>query len=143
MSGSFTYSAIICKYAGHSVALNLPAATRTASPTMLRQYTVTVRNRPGHSASRGASSMYLRPSWLSMPPQLGTFTGRPKSRKLKLASAMITLPTLMLKITISGAAMFGSTGRTRIRRRRAPAASAAWNSWYPGRLPAASGRHWS
>ena len=70
--------------------------------------------------------MYLRPSRLSMPPQLGTFTDSPKPRKLKLGSAMMTLPTLMLKMTISGAAMLGSTWRTRIQRRRAPAASAAW-----------------
>ena len=41
------------------------------------------------------------------PPQLGTFTGSPKPRKLKLASAMMTLPTLMLKMTISGAAIVG------------------------------------
>ena len=70
--------------------------SRTASPTIFRQYTTTVRHRPGHTASRGAISMYLRPSRLSMPPQLGTVVGSPNPRKLNDASLITTAPMLML-----------------------------------------------
>ena len=52
-----------------------------------------VRQKPGQNASRGAISMYLRPSLLSMPPQLGTSGGRPNPRKLKEASATMFAPT--------------------------------------------------
>ena len=58
--------------------------------------------------------MYWRPSRLSMPPQLGIWSGRPKPRKLNDASVMITAPMLMLKMTIIGAAILGSTWRTSV-----------------------------
>ena len=40
--------------------------------------------------------MYCRPSRLSIVPQLGTSGGSPKPRKLRLASAMIAQPIVML-----------------------------------------------
>ena len=82
--------------------------SRTASPNMFRQYTTIVRHSPGHSASRGATSMNSRPSRLSIPPQLGTEIGRPNPRKLSAASLIITAPTLMVKMMMIGAAMLGS-----------------------------------
>ena len=84
-----------------------------------------VRHSPGHSASHGACSMNRRPSRLSIPPQLGTLTGSPNPRKLKLASARMTPPTLMLKTMISGATMLGRTWRTRTCRVGEPTARAA------------------
>ena len=68
--------------------------------------------------------MYWRPSRLSIPPQLGISIGRPKPRKLKAASEMITPPTLMLNTTIIGAAILGSTWRTIIFHCEAPIATA-------------------
>ena len=51
--------------------------------------------RPGHIASRGAISMYCRPSRLSIVPRLGTSGGSPNPRKLKDASAMIAHPIVI------------------------------------------------
>ena len=45
---------------------------------MFRQYTTSVSATPDHIASRGAISMYCRPSRLSIVPQLGTSGGSPK-----------------------------------------------------------------
>ena len=69
--------------------------SRSASPTMFRQYTTSVSATPGNIASRGAISMYCRPSRLSIVPQLGTSGGSPKPRKLKDASAMIAQPIVI------------------------------------------------
>ena len=69
------------------------------------------RHSPGHSASRGATSMNSRPSRLSIPPQLGTEIGSPNPKKLSAASLMITPPTLIVKMMITGAAILGSTWR--------------------------------
>ena len=82
-----------------------------ASPNMLKQKTTAVRQRPGHIASRGAISMYWRPSRLSIDPQLGTSGGSPKPRKLSEASAMITPPMVIEKMTMTGAMMLGRTCR--------------------------------
>ena len=69
-----------------------------------------VRKIPDHIASHGATCMYLRPSRLSRPPQLGTLKGSPKPRKLSDASVMMTVPMVMLKIMMMGASTFpGST----------------------------------
>ena len=62
---------------------------------MFRQYPTSVSATPDHIASRGAISMYCRPSRLNIVPQLGTSGGSPKPRKLKLASAMIAQPIVM------------------------------------------------
>ena len=94
--------------------------SRTASPNMFRQYTTIVRHSPGHSASRGATSMNSRPSRLSIPPQLGTEIGRPNPRKLSAASLMITPPTLMVKMMITGAAILGRTWWMRVPHRAPP-----------------------
>ena len=64
---------------------------------MFRQYTTTVRHRPGHTANRGAISMYSRPSRLSMPPQLGTVVGNPNPRTTALKDGTITSPMLDLE----------------------------------------------
>ena len=48
---------------------------------MCRQYTTSVSATPGHIASRGAISMYCRPSRLSIVPQLGTSGGSPNPKK--------------------------------------------------------------
>ena len=69
--------------------------------------------------------MWVRPSLLSIPPQLGICAGRPNPRKLSDASAMITPPTLMLKMTITGAAILGRTCRMSVLHLVLPAASAA------------------
>ena len=70
--------------------------SRSASPTMFRQYyTTSVSATPDHIASRGAISMYCRPSRLSIVPQLGTSGGSPKPRKLSDASAMIAHPIVI------------------------------------------------
>ena len=69
---------------------------------MLMLYTTMVRHRPGQIASRGAISMYWRPSRLSIPPQLGTPAGRPNPRKLREASATMMLPMEIEKITMIG-----------------------------------------
>ena len=69
--------------------------------------------------------MNRRPSRLSIPPQLGTWIDSPNSRNLSDASARITPPMLMLKITISGATMLGSTCRTNTSVVGAPSALAA------------------
>ena len=80
---------------------------------------------PGSIASRGDTSMYLRPSLLSIAPQLGTSSGKPKPRKLSDASEMITPPTVIEKITMMGAAMLGHTWRSRVRVCRLPMLRAA------------------
>ena len=45
-----------------------------------------VRKIPGHIASHGATCMYLRPSRLSRPPQLGTLKGSPIKEVRKRAT---------------------------------------------------------
>ncbi len=47
--------------------------------------------------------MYLRPSRLGIPPQLGISGGRPNPRKLSEASAMMTPPMLIEKKMMIGA----------------------------------------
>ena len=66
----------------------------------------------------------LAPLPLSMPPQLGMSGGSPKLRMLSAAAAMITPPTLLLKMMI-GAAMLGSTWHNSDRRRELPIAGPA------------------
>jgi len=51
--------------------------------------------------------MYLRALPLSIPPQLGAGGGMPKPRKLKPASAKITEGTVIEKMIIIGAMIFG------------------------------------
>ena len=70
--------------------------------------------------------MNSRPSRLSIPPQLGTEIGSPNPKKLSAASLMITAPTLMVKMMMTGAAMLGRTWRMRVRHLVLPIASAAW-----------------
>ena len=83
---------------------------------MFRQYTTRVSATPGHIASRGAISMYCRPSRLSIVPQLGTSGGSPKPRKLNDASAMIAHPIVDMAVaerTVDGRCgtpMAGSRG---------------------------------
>jgi len=52
---------------------------------------------PGHKAKAGIISIYWRPSWLSILPQLGTPGGTPKPRKLRLDSIKIAAPTCIEK----------------------------------------------
>ena len=69
--------------------------------------------------------MYLRPSRLSNPPQLGVLTGSPNPRKLREASAIITVPMVMLKMMMAGGKILGSTWRIRILHWEQPNALAA------------------
>ena len=70
--------------------------------------------------------MNSRPSRLSIPPQLGTEIGRPNPKKLSAASLIITPPTLIVKMMITGAAILGRTWRMRVLHQVLPIASAAW-----------------
>ena len=58
--------------------------------------------------------MNSRPSRLSIPPQLGTEIGSPNPKKLSAASLIITPPTLIVKMMITGAAILGRTWRMRV-----------------------------
>ncbi len=78
---------------------------------MLIPYTATLRATPGQIASQEPSYMYVRPSQLSMPPQLGAGGGIPTPRKLRLASARILPATDTLKATIMTGITLGRTCR--------------------------------
>ena len=69
--------------------------------------------------------MYLRPSQLSIPPQVGSGGGTPNPRKLIIASVRIAFPTFRLKMTISGAIIFGKICRLSVFEVGEPIARAA------------------
>jgi hypothetical protein len=92
---------------------------------MLIPKTASERAKPGQKANKGALSIYCLPSLLSILPQEGTLGGKPKPRKLRLASDKIALPTPSVKLMIIGAKIFGKMCRIIVRIGPLPMASAA------------------
>ena len=92
---------------------------------MLNASTTRLIATPGKIARYGAVSRFLRPSPLSIAPQVGVGGGVPSPKKLNAASMTMAFPSHTVAMTRIGANTFGSTWRATIRPGEAPRACAA------------------
>ena len=88
--------------------LNLGSSkSRRPSPKKLKASTVIAIAVAGATEHQGAVPIYERPV-LTITPQLALPAGEPSPRKLKLASARIIIPILIVKRTIMRGSVFGN-----------------------------------